>query len=75
MKAKPFLVCFEAHAAGRRPNVWAVRIGRVWHEASEVEIHVPVVTIYRGARAPEPRAFLAGTGIVTRRRSRLVITA
>lgn len=73
MKPKPFTVCFEAHVKNRR--VWAVKQGRTWRTARSVSIQVPTSTVYKGAEARQPRAYMVGIGIVRRASAgRLVIS-
>lgn len=48
-------------------QTWTVRTGRRNRYARKVICHVPLTTVYRGDRAPQPRAYLRGHGIVTRR--------
>jgi hypothetical protein len=64
-RARPFLVCFEAHAKDDR--VWAVRFGRKWHRTRSVSIGGGAVlswvsSVYRGPKARQPRAYFAGRG-------------
>ncbi len=53
---------FDAHATDGR--VWCVREGNAWHRVRSVEVNAPMVTAYRGPRAKQPRAYLAGRGRV-----------
>lgn len=69
---RPFLLCFEANAADGR--VWAVKVDHVWRLAREVSVLVPMLTVYRGPHARQPRAFMVGEGVVSRKGDTLVIT-
>ena len=60
-KPQKFLLCFERTNA-RAGYVWSVKIGRRWIHAKEVSVHVPVVTVWRGSTADQPRAYLYGMG-------------
>jgi hypothetical protein len=74
-RPRPFLLCFEGHRVDGW--VWAVRVdGRRhrWHFAREVSLLAPTLTRYQGPTAREPRAYLAGVGVVTRRGPTLTIT-
>ena len=58
-------LCFDAHAADGL--VWAVRAGRTWLRAAVVETDgIEWMTVYRGPRARQPRAYLRGAGYVIR---------
>ncbi len=63
MKACRVLVCVDRFDApdGR---IWAVRAGRQWLTAHTVHLRVAMDTIFRGAHARQPKAYLAGTGVV-----------
>ncbi len=59
----PVAVCFEQHRSDGL--VWAVKwpIGdidddRDWIFVRQVLFYVPVMTVYRGPDAPQPRAYL-----------------
>lgn len=60
MTRRPFLVCFEAHA--KTGNVWAVRYRGKWHTTAQVYICAPCYTVYKGPKAKQPKAYLAGHG-------------
>lgn len=62
-RSKSFIVCFEAHR--KDGKVWAVKYGRHWHEFKGVTIRVPVVTVYLGESARQPKAYLKGEGVLT----------
>lgn len=66
-------VCFEAH----RPDglVWAVRYGNQWVETRQVWTTIPLATVYRGVKAPQPKAYLRGAGIVRGDAELVTITA
>jgi hypothetical protein len=72
LTAAPFILCFEAHGApGGR--VWSVRQGNRWRHAQFVNVFVPLVTVYHGPDARQPKAYLLGIGVVKRHGSRLEI--
>lgn len=74
-KPRPFILCFESHrAAAHDGSVWAVKHGKNWVHAREVCVLVPTLTVYRGASAKQPKAFLTGIGVVTRDGDTLRIT-
>jgi hypothetical protein len=56
-----FLVCID-RLDKRDDWVWAVRWGNTWALARRVTIRVPVRTVFKGRRARQPRAYLAGIG-------------
>lgn len=73
MKARPFVLCFEAHRGDGR--VWAVRQGRVWRLTRSVEVQVPTSTVYRGPTARQPKAYVYGVGVVRGDDDAIVIEA
>ena len=73
MRPKPFVLCFEAHRKDGR--VWAVRQGRVWRLTKMVEVQVPTSTVYRGAKARQPKAYLYGVGVIRGGDDALIIEA
>ena len=62
MTPKPFILCYEATVQSRR--VWAVRVGRKWRTTRMVEVNVPMVTVFLGPQARQPKAYLRGVGVV-----------
>ena len=58
--AQTLTLCFDAH----RPDgkVWAVKVGRRWHNVKHLDIFVPMFTVYLGPKARQPRAYLRATG-------------
>jgi hypothetical protein len=70
---RQFIVCFEGH--GHAAGAWSVKTRQNWIHADEISILVPVLTVYKGPTAPQPRAYLTGFGVVTRRGRTLVITS
>mgnify|MGYP003348396490 FL=1 len=66
-------VCFDNHADDGL--VWAVREGNVWHRGAEVDIRIPLESVYRGPRAPQPRAYFRGHGTVEQKNNVLILTA
>ena len=62
------ILCFEAHHADGR--VWAVRHRGRWMRATRVSVQAPNVTVYRGRKAPQPKAYLAFREPVKVRRAR-----
>lgn len=73
MTARPFVLCFEAHRADGK--VWAIRQGRVWRLTKVVEVRVPLSTVYRGPVARQPKAYLAGVGVVRGNAQAMLIEA
>ena len=65
-------VCFDNHADDGQ--VWAVREGNVWHRAAQIDIQIPLSSVYKGANAPQPRAYFRGSGKVVREDNTLVLT-
>lgn len=61
----------------KEPNgrVWAVETGGHYFTARAVDVRVQLGTVFRGARARQPRAYLRGRGVVRRRSGCLVIRA
>lgn len=64
-------VCFDAHAEDG--CVWAVREGNKWHVCKEIDIRTPLVTVYKGREARQPKAYLVGRGSVSGTPERLTI--
>lgn len=52
------------HLANPDGDVWAVRFGRTYFTATEVHISVPMVTVFKGIDAPQPKAYFRGVGVV-----------
>lgn len=64
-KPKVFHLHFNRFNARRgSKDAWTVHTGGKCLFARQVNVRVPVVTIYKGDDAPQPRAFLKGVGIV-----------
>ena len=63
VKVRPFILCYEA--TREDGIVWALRWGVKWFYAREVDIRVPVHTVFRGPKARQPRAYLRGHGRLT----------
>jgi hypothetical protein len=61
------LLCFERTNA-KDGAVWSVKVNGRWLRAREVFCAVPVVTVWKGRTAKQPRAYLEGRGIVRRNR-------
>lgn len=53
------------HLANPDGNVWAVRYGKEQFIVHEVEIHIPLHTVFHGVDAKQPKAYLKGHGIVS----------
>ena len=60
--APRFLLCYEATRADGQ--VWAIRTNRRWTLVHEVFVDVPVKTVFKGAHAKQPRAYLEGRGVL-----------
>lgn len=73
MTPKHFILCFEAHRKDGR--VWAVRQEGSWRLSREVDVLVPMNTVYRGPSARQPKAYLEGFGVVRGDKESLVIEA
>jgi uncharacterized protein involved in exopolysaccharide biosynthesis len=73
MTAAPFLLCVDRldRADGR---VWAVVWRGRWRVATAVHVTVPVATVFKGAQALQPKAYLTGVGVVRRKQGALWIT-
>jgi hypothetical protein len=63
MKPRKFLLCIDRldKADGK---VWAVKVGSRWFLAHTVHVWVDVVTVFKGAKARQPKAYLEGGGVV-----------
>ena len=63
MKPQAVIVCVDRFDApdGR---VWAVRSGRQWLTAHTVRLQIEMQTVFRGAHARQPKAYLEGVGVV-----------
>lgn len=72
-KPRPFILCFDSH----RPDglVWTIKQGGRWSMAREITVLVPMRTVYRGSLARQPKAFLVGEGVVSRKGDALIVTA
>jgi len=51
------ILCFEAHAKDGR--VWALRHRGRWMRARRLVVTAPVVSVYRGPMARQPKAYFA----------------
>lgn len=47
-------------------KVWAVQVKGRWQFARTVWLNIPLVTVFKGAKARQPKAFLVGVGRVTK---------
>ena len=54
--------------------VWALSYGSRYFVLKQIDCRVPVVTVFRGVDAKQPRAFLTGVGQITINENRAVIT-
>lgn len=52
------------HIENPERDVWAVRFGRTYLTVRSVRVYPPIATIFRGAKARQPRAFLTGHGTI-----------
>lgn len=58
-KPRRFILCIDRFdAIGNR--VWAVGTGDAWTVAKRVDVRVPVVTVFKGPKAKQPKAYLTG---------------
>lgn len=57
------IVCIDRFDAADG-RVWGVRSGGKWWAAHTVLIEVPMMSVYLGAAARQPRAYLEGVGVV-----------
>jgi len=65
MKPRKFRLHFNRINMQRgNPNIWTVHLSDKCIQVREVQVSVPIETIYR-PEARQPRAFLSGKGIVT----------
>jgi len=65
MKPRKFRLHFNRINMQRgNPNIWTVHLSDKCIQVREVQVAVPIETIYR-PEARQPRAFLCGKGIVT----------
>lgn len=58
-----FDLCFEAHRTDG--NVVAVRVNGRWIVRPRVECDVPIRSVYKGAKAKQPRFYFRGYGYVS----------
>lgn len=61
-KAKPFIVCFDAHRSDGK--VWAIQQSRRWLCVPNVYITVPTTSVYLGRDAKDPKAYFQGVGVI-----------
>lgn len=68
-----FILCIDRFD---EPNgwIWSVRVGNKWLNATNVQVNVPMVTVFRGVQARQPKAFLTGVGVVRQTGSMIFIT-
>lgn len=52
------------HLSNPKRDVWALQFRRRYLTLRRVAVRVPVETVFRGASARQPRAFLTGRGAV-----------
>ncbi len=50
------LLCFEAHR--KDGKVWSIRHNGTWSHWARVVCEVPMLTVYKGPKAKQPRAYL-----------------
>ena len=69
------ILCFEAHVKDGR--VWALRHRGRWTRAKPLVVTAPVVSVYRGRKARQPKAYFAClvAVTVTRRAGALIVRA
>lgn len=46
------------------PDVWTVHLSDQCIQAKSVRVYVPLQTVYKGATARQPRAYMKGKGII-----------
>lgn len=74
LKSRVFRLHFNRFNAKRTAkDVWTVHLSDRCIQTRQVEVRVPVQTVYKGDSAPQPRAFLRGKGIVRVSRNKVVI--
>jgi hypothetical protein len=61
------------HFDAARGRVWAVQTGGKYLTAAQIDVRVPLATVFRGRRARQPRAYLRGRGVIRRRAGVLMI--
>lgn len=54
-------------------RVWAVQTAGQYLIARDVDVQVPVMTVFRGPESRQPKAFLRGKGVVRKQGARIVI--
>jgi hypothetical protein len=76
-QAKPFML-FVNDFNDPKGRVWQVRIGsgpgQRTQIAREVSVLAPCITVFKGRASQQPRGYLAGVGVVTKRGETIVIT-
>ena len=64
MKPKSFWLHFNRLNAKRTDSIWTVHLSDRCIQCKSVDVRVPIHTVYKGAMARQPRAYLKGRGIV-----------
>ncbi len=65
MKPRVFWLHFNRLNVRRGdPDVWTVHRSDRCMQVKKIVVQVPVETVYKGAQAPQPRAFFRGKGVV-----------
>ncbi len=63
MKPRRVILCVDRFDAPEG-KIWSVRVGRRWLNAHTVHCWIDLETVFRGAHARQPKAYLQGFGIV-----------
>ncbi len=62
------------NVARKDPDIWTVHMSDRCIQTREVDIRVPLQSIYRGPNARQPRAYFKGKAIVDVRRGKVILT-
>ncbi len=65
MKPRKVILCVNRFDAADG-HIWLVRSGRRWLTAKIVNIGIEMETVFKGQHARQPKAYLAGYGVVRR---------
>lgn len=65
MKPRTFWLHFNRINVIRgNDDIWTVHLSNQCIQAKSVDVRVPIHTVYKGATARQPRAYLKGIGVV-----------
>jgi len=56
------------------PDIWTVHMSDRCIQTKEVDIRVPLTSIYKGPKARQPRAYFKGKAIVDVQRGKVILT-